>query len=160
MGKKLDKIKKAFKIIGSKAQAHGIPKIFNSTHIVMRVMWLMITIGSASVCLLCLTKTILDFLKYPVVTNINVKSEIPAEFPAIKICSLNPTIQEYSLSDRIIKCTFNGLTNCLNYFSIYFDENIQRICLKFNTDLPNPFTTAKPGIINGLIVNIFDGLFT
>ena len=31
--------------------------------------------------------------------------------------------------------------------------------MKFNTDLPNPFTTAKPGIINGLIVNIFDGLF-
>ena len=158
MGEKLRKIYISLKTSGLTAQAHGIPKIFNSEHIIIKIMWLLSTIGSVSFCIWILVKTIREYLEYPFATVIDVKSEIPAEFPAITICSLNPTEKNYSLSDRIIKCTFNGpLTDCSNDFVDFDFDSIHR-CMKFNA-YSKPLKIARSGFYNGLVVTIFDGLF-
>ena len=104
--KKWTKVKKSFEHLGLTAQSHGIPKIFNSERKLFKIMWLIFTVGSAGFCIFGLIRTVNDYFKYPVVTNINVITEIPTEFPAVKICSLMPTLKNYSLQDRIIKCEF------------------------------------------------------
>jgi len=157
MEPKSKKIYKSLKEIASTAQIHGIPKIINSDHIVIKIMWLFFTIGSVSVCFWVLVKTIRDYLEYPVVTNINQISEIPSAFPAVTICSLNPTEKKYSINDRIVKCTFDDIIDCSNYF-VDFNTDLLNSCMKLNMN-SQILRIARPGIAGGLVVTIFDGLF-
>ncbi len=156
---KTEKIKKCLKKTCQTANAHGIPKIFNSDRAIIKTLWIICLLICASVCIWMLIQTVDSFLEHTVVTNIDIKPEMPSPFPSIKICSLIPTLRNYTLKERIISCKFNGIYDCTNDFVLYFDYYIHQMCLKFNTNASKGFFTNKSGAGNGLILNIFDGLF-
>ena len=128
---KWTKIKKPFKQLGLTTQSHGIPKLFNTERTIIKIMWFLFTVGSGVVCIYNLVQNVNDYFQYPVITNINTINEMPTEFPAIEICPLLPTLKNYPIRDRIIKCIFNSVQNFSNDFELYYDYFF-RPCLKFN----------------------------
>ena len=156
---KTEKIKKCLKKMCQTANAHGVPKIFNSERVVIRLMWLICILICSSLCIWMLTKTVDSFFEYSAVTNIDIKPEMPSPFPSVRICSLTPTLRNYTLYERIIYCKFNGINDCTNDFVLYLDYFVSKMCLRFNTSSLNKFFATKSGSRSGLAMTLFDGLF-
>lgn len=133
---KKEKIKKSLKSLCSTAQCHGWPKLVNSDRTTVKLMLLAFILTSTGGCIYVLAKSVNSYLQYAVVANLNVISEMPMPFPALKICSLTPTLKNYSLKQIIIRCTFNMMTDCSNDFSSIYDGSLGYSCLLFNVGAP------------------------
>ncbi len=89
--------------IGLTTQLHGIPKIFNNKHKLLKILWLICFILSVSMCINYLIQTINGYLKYPVITNIITIQQNPMPMPVITVCDLNKLLTNYTVKDKIIK---------------------------------------------------------
>ena len=59
--------------------SHGLPSFFRSKRLILKVMWLSLFIISTSFGIYTVFETIQNFLKYEVVTKIDVITEVPTE---------------------------------------------------------------------------------
>jgi len=85
-----EKLKGKFIEWATSSTSHGIPNIFRTNNIFIKLMWLLFLIFSSSMCTFMVVRSILDYLNFDVVTKVRVFSEVPSEFPAITICKINP----------------------------------------------------------------------
>ena len=91
------KIFQVLKDAGQSSTIHGISHIFKTKNILFKLMWIGFLIISCATCCYLITSNILNFLKWEVVTKIEVVTEIPSIFPSISICSSNPIQTNSSL---------------------------------------------------------------
>ena len=81
----MQKIKEKAKEIVLSSTILGLPKVVSKKNMVFKMIWLVSFLLSASVGIFTVHKTLSNYLEHEVVTKINVKNEIPTEFPASKI---------------------------------------------------------------------------
>lgn len=103
-----DKQKKIFQVLkdaGLSSTSHGLPRILKSKNIFFKFMWTFFMTTSCSACCYLITTSIMNFLKWQVVTKIDIVTEIPSIFPTISICSANPIQKNFSLEyvDEVLK---------------------------------------------------------
>jgi hypothetical protein len=139
-----------------------LPKIFKNERKVFKskafkLFWMFCFICSIIGCTSILAITLNNYSKHAVLTTIDIIKKNPIEFPTITFCDLNPTIKKYKLEDKIINCTFNQLKNCLNDFTIFYDNYLSSYCYQFNSSL---YSSSRSGIHNGLVVRLFSSIFT
>jgi hypothetical protein len=77
-------IKEKAKEIALSSSILGLPNVISKKNIFFKILWLVAFLGSASVGIVSVQKTISSYLKYEVVTKIDVINEIPTIFPASK----------------------------------------------------------------------------
>jgi hypothetical protein len=80
----------------------------------VQFIWLLILLGSTGGTFYFISKSIIDYLNYDVVSQTNIVSEIPTQFPAVTFCDANvfSTIYSQSLLEDVAKR--NGITKINN----------------------------------------------
>ena len=56
----------------------------------VQFIWLLILIGSTGATFYFISKSLIDYLKYEVVSQTTVINEVPTQFPAVTFCDNNP----------------------------------------------------------------------
>jgi len=110
--------------------SHGIPRIVKSKSIILKIVWTIFFLGSFSYCTYTLVKTIIKYTNYDVRLQISTVEDLPATFPAVTFCNINPINEEYSadiLSDFFQK--IEKQINCNSNFSL--DDCISK-CGNYN----------------------------
>jgi len=86
----------------------GLPNIFRTKNLFLKMMWLVSFLASSSVGIYTVVKTLNNFFSYEVVTKIDVINEIPASFPSLTfLINRNKMLGNYSLNSLILFCQFN-----------------------------------------------------
>jgi len=137
-----------YKIVSNLILFHGIPNIFRAETSKKRILWLLITLLSTSICALFIYKSIINYLSYKYVSTTHLINEQPMEFPTISICSCTFNIS-MPLNNFIKSCLFNNNNSCKksveNYF-IPFKDPRYGICYRFNSGK----------LMNGSDINLFE----
>jgi hypothetical protein len=68
----------------------------NHNNAFLKLVWLLVLIGCACICVLLVVKSVKEYLQYDVTTHIRVFSEQRSEFPVITICSDNPFTSSFA----------------------------------------------------------------
>jgi hypothetical protein len=95
----------------------------------VQFIWLIILLGSTVGTFYFITKSILDYLNYEVVSQTNIVSEIPIDFPAVTFCDANVFSTTYSqhlledVANRIGIKDFDNQSDTLLYLSIFQASN-------------------------------------
>lgn len=115
-------------------------------------MWVLSFIISISACTYFIIDSTIYFLKYDVVTKIDVIYEQPTPFPTVTICNR----ENYNLTlEKILFCQLNYNRDCQEnperYFEKYFDSRYKE-CFRFNsgTNLSGVLNATYGGKENGL----------
>jgi hypothetical protein len=105
-------LKHYFKEWSKSTTIHGYPNIFRTENKLTKTMWILLLFFSTFLCSYMITKAVMDYLSYDVVTQIRVLSETPVEFPTVTICNSNPFTTEASYD--LIKRVYFNKTNQLH----------------------------------------------
>jgi hypothetical protein len=89
-------LKEAFKEWLSSSTSHGLPNVVRSNNNLIKIMWIIFFIISSAVCAYFLATSILQYLKYEVVSRMYVVYELPTPFPAVTICNNYPFLTNQS----------------------------------------------------------------
>jgi hypothetical protein len=132
---KKEKIKQVFFEWCAVSTSHGIPNIVRTNNLSVKVLWSVFVLLSTGFCSFMITRSVLDYLKNDVVTKIRVFKEIPAEFPVITICNLNPLTSaeaddlwnidfETWWCNTSVNCGYNKYYHYKKAFTDYFQHKI------------------------------------
>ena len=155
---KKDRIKYILRQIGSSSTSHGLPNMFKAEKKIYFYMYLLALIVCLAFCSFMIARSIIDYLKYDVVTKIDVIYETPTQFPTITLFSLKNPTSNVSLDEILINCYFNDdycdstdfeeKVDGFGFVSYQFNER------RLNQSL-NLKQTTTAGKINGLQVELF-----
>ena len=86
---------------------HAIPNITRNKFLTIKLLWLFCFLGSFGVCAWFIYQSVLDYLKYDVVTKFDIRYEDSLRFPLITICNLNyfATSFAFAFSNQIFNKT-------------------------------------------------------
>ena len=93
----LSKMKSLVKETLYNSMSQTIIKIIDTPYFTLKAFLCLCLILSSGVCSYLITKLILDYLSYGVVTTSRILYEMPAIFPKITICNFNQFTTEYAL---------------------------------------------------------------
>ena len=87
---------------------HGIPNVFRTNHLILKILWILAFLTSSSFCAYVVYESIANFMQFNVVTNIRINSENPITLPTISVCNLNGFVTEegYKMVDDFVKMNF------------------------------------------------------
>jgi hypothetical protein len=91
--------------------SHGLPSVFRVERNFLKITWLFLFIGGCVISILLVKQSIIDYLNYSVVTNINEIYEMPIEYPKISFINSKYPKLNLPLEKKIVRCTFN-IINC------------------------------------------------
>jgi hypothetical protein len=91
-----EKFKEEAKNWSQESTSHGIPRIFNSKLLIIKILWAIFFLGSFSYCTFTITKSIIDYVNFSVLLQISTVNDLPATFPTVTICNLNPFNELYA----------------------------------------------------------------
>ncbi len=120
----------------SRSSFHGVPEIIASETIFQKLFWAIIILTMYAYFTLSIVNNVLEYLKYPVVTNINTVYEKEVTFPAVNFCY-----------GEILGCSFKNRACQLMP---------RASCFTFNSGLNvslypiGLLRSTIPGVINGL----------
>jgi hypothetical protein len=118
------RIKEIFTIWSHTSDINCYTKIFMyQGNFLVQLIWTLILLGSTCATCWLITKSVLDYLAYEVVSQTNVFYEVPTKFPAITVCDNDPFTSKYSenLYENISKTNnfgwnpINNVNNNLNF---------------------------------------------
>jgi hypothetical protein len=92
------KIKEIIKETMLDSTGHGFPNLISNKRWSFRIMWLLCMLVAFCGCAYLLTKSVIDFLEFEVVTSIRREGETPALFPTVALCSANTIVNQVSQS--------------------------------------------------------------
>ena len=136
---------------GLNTSTHGIPGIARSESVLNRVFWSVCTLTFAGVTAYFITKSILNFLEYPVQTVVSVIDDPSQKFPAISICNYSPLRYDLFKAEFLNYTADLNLTNAANYTvaekqSMHI-QNFLRYKLNRNESLTGYFFTLENMLI-------------
>jgi hypothetical protein len=137
--------------------SHGIPNMIRTDNKYFKIMYMCFFLICSSLCAYMLAKSVLDYTKYDVVTEIDVIYETPTQFPTITFFNLKNPSANLKLSEFLINCNFNDypcdsedfeeIRDKFGYISYQFNKKINK------THGLKQITQA--GKINGLQIELF-----
>lgn len=153
---KRDQIKKNLYNILVSSTSHGIPNIIRTEKKRFKAMYLFFFIVCSSLCAYMMTKSALDYMKYDVVTEIDMIYETPTQFPTVTFFNLKNPTANYTLDDILINCHFND-DACDARDFIEKRDTFGYVSYQFNrkTNQSEPRQSTTPGKINGLQIELF-----
>ena len=77
--------------------SHGLPNIFRTQRKLIKIMWFILFFTSTIVGTYTVYSTIDNYLKYEIVTKLEIIYQKPAEFPAVTISNLRSPKKEIHL---------------------------------------------------------------
>lgn len=92
----LKDLKEAFKEWLSASTSHGLPNVVRTNNTLIKIMWIIFFTISSAICGYFLATSILQYLKYEVVSRMYVVYELPTPFPAVTICNGYPFVTNQS----------------------------------------------------------------
>jgi hypothetical protein len=128
-----DKLKKSATSLLVGSNIHGLSKIITRKRIAFKIVWLMLLILSALLCINYVVKNIVEFSYYDTVTKIDLIKETQSQYPTISICNYNDTNFNFS----ILSLYFNYESiadDWTNYFEKYYDSRYG-VCFRFNSGI-------------------------
>ena len=112
---KIDRIKKSLSKCFLSTTCHGLPNIFKTQSLIIRIIWIICDLSSILYCIYLIYGNIKSYLSFEFMTNIDIIYEIPTNFPAISFCILNPL--KPNLNNSITKYLNRFLVN-LSYLNM------------------------------------------
>lgn len=117
---------------------HGCGMFLRSENWVIRTKWILFGLGSFSYLIYLVTTTLIEFHRDEVAVSISRHQELPATFPAVTVCNINPFNELYAYSYLINKTsdaacfkltTGDAFSDCLNSTDTNsaFDEFIEKM---------------------------------
>jgi hypothetical protein len=103
-----EKIKNKSLELINQSSTHGLPKLFRTQRKSIKFMWLLLFIIFSSLGIYMVYKTVSNYLKYEIVTKIEVINEIPTEFPTVTVINLRNIKSKEPLSNFLVWCSFNN----------------------------------------------------
>ncbi|CAF0885554.1 unnamed protein product [Brachionus calyciflorus] len=76
--------------------SHGLPNIFRSSNLYIKLMWIFFTLISTGLLGCMVTQNIMNYFKYEVTTKTRVKTEFKSTFPTITVCNINTFTSEHA----------------------------------------------------------------
>lgn len=110
---------------------HGVPKLIKNQHKLLKLIWLICICMSVCGMGFFLTKSLINYFQYEVITNINVYRDKVAQFPAVTFC-IHST-RDTTLDKILISCKFNTLSCNETDFEHYFSDIADEACFRFNS---------------------------
>ncbi len=114
--------------IALSSTSHGLSNIFRVEKYYFKIMWLAFYLTAWSSIIVIFYKYFIDFLTYPVVTNIKSEWEVPTVFPAVTFC--NNFINYFDASNK----TSTDLKAILNSNSTFIKKKLLLHEYKENLD--------------------------
>ncbi len=110
------KLKNIVKSIIEDSTIHGLPRILKANNLISKITWIICSCISTGFCLYLIVAAIINFFEYKVMTTIETKTEMPANFPVITICNLNQlqTNESFEIIQKYSQ--INYLSNVYKYF--------------------------------------------
>ena len=163
---KVSRIKKVLNDLVLASTSHGLPSIFRTERIFLKIMWLFFLLGSSGFGFYMIGTAVQGYLNFDVVVKIRLIKEIPTEFPTISFFfnDFFRAYTSYSLDDRLISCRFNKKPCSASDFEEITDSKTNTRYFKFNsgknsTGQKIPQKESKlAGEANGLSIRLFIGL--
>ena len=87
----------------SDSTIHGCAAFFRSEYWTVRFMWLICGLAMIGYCIYMVYMSLTEYFSYSVTVDINRVHELPATFPAVTICNLNPFNEKYAYNFLINK---------------------------------------------------------
>ena len=111
---------------------HAIPNIVRNKFYLIKIMWLLCFLTSTGACGWFMYKSISEYLKYDVVSNVKIEYVNRLEFPVVSVCNFNRW-EDVILNETIISCEFNSKECSIDGdFETYLDKNYV-YCFRFNS---------------------------
>ena len=123
-------VKKSIKSTLENSSLHAVPNIVRTDYISIKILWFLCFILSAGGCSFFMSKSILEYSEWPVVTNIKIKHLTKVLFPIVTNC--NPNMYK-SNSKMVIDCTFNWLKCSHEDDFEEITDPIYGKCFRFNS---------------------------
>ena len=136
--KKRETIKKIFSSVLENSTIHGLSNIIKNDLISIRSMWILCFLLFSSICCYMMSHTIQEYIKFEVVSRVDVKYENEIVFPMITICRDNPFSTDFST--KIL--TRNLERNGFNISEYNFDGSLSSLKLKFIAKKNNALLSA------------------
>ena len=68
--------------------AHALPNIFRTGNTILKIIWLLCFLTSASYCIASMSTVLKEFLTYPSYIDTEIIQQVSSQFPAISLCNL------------------------------------------------------------------------
>jgi hypothetical protein len=136
----------------------SFPNINRTNKKCIKVMWLTFYCFCLILCAIMMKNSIIEFLNYDVVTEIEVVYEMPTQFPTVTFFSLKNPKSNYSLNDFLISCHFNDFKCTADDFVSHIDTS-GYVSYSFNNKINTTEESITPGKKNGLQIELFSGFF-
>jgi hypothetical protein len=94
--------------------SHALPNIFRTGNIILKIIWLLCFLTSASYCIASMSKVLKEYLTYPSYISTEIIKEVTTKFPAITFCNLKTV----NMTKSENKMNLYGLNNSI-YNPIY-----------------------------------------
>lgn len=122
---KLQQIKEAIHEAATDSTAHSIPHMFKRDNVILKVFWFICLLAATGVCAWMVSSSILDYMSYDTVSKTENVLEIPATFPTISFCNMNPFVTNSSIDfvknlfikNGVIDPASNTSENFFDYFT-------------------------------------------
>jgi len=82
-------LKKLYDLVES-STSHGLPNIFRTQRIFIKIIWAFCFAVALGACLYQVYNGFFDYFQYDTVSKTEYITEIPSVFPTVSICSVNP----------------------------------------------------------------------
>ena len=83
--------------LAKNSSINGLPNMVRSERLSLKIMWLIVLIGSSSACIYFVISCLNGYFEYEYITSIKTIPETPSAFPAISICSYNNPKFEFTI---------------------------------------------------------------
>lgn len=115
---------------------HGFPNIFKTERVILKALWIILSIFSLVFCLLTVYQNVSNYSNYNVISETKTVSKQPFIFPAITLCTDFP----FNLLEMTKFCAFNyEYSNCYDQQNVSIFESFQEQdyfgrynCIRFN----------------------------
>ena len=104
-------LKKTFLEWCRDSKCHGVMNIAKAQNIILKVIWLLCFLACSGFCIYLISLAVMSYLSNPISTKISVVDDVPAPFPTISICNLNPLNSD---NDKVNQEIANLLSSSLN----------------------------------------------
>jgi hypothetical protein len=125
--KKIETIKKISCSVLENSTIHGLSNIIRNDSFLIRLMWILCFVLFSSSCAYMMLNTIQEYIRYEVVSRVDVKYENEIVFPMVTICRANPFATDFST----LTLTRNLERNGFNISEYNFDGSLSTLKLKF-----------------------------
>lgn len=121
----------------TESTALGVPKIFRSKRIFLKLYWLFFFLFGSFATLFFIQDYIINYLQYEVVTKIESIYQQPMTFPTVSFCAKNSSaFVNKKLSEILLFCLFNLDNSCKldpeNFFESFKSQHLH-MCYRFNS---------------------------